>query len=442
MNETDIARQIAAGEVESPLKFSNVWLVNLRITGTGLAYRTALKEHVWRNPDCYLNDEFLARCNGLPVVINHPDSLTLTDEYFRANCVGSVLLPYVKGDEVWAVCRIYDEKIVERILTEEMSTSPGVSLGPGNSVTISGAGEESILLENEPRLLDHIALVTEEHGARGVWDRGGEPSGIAKPAMFEDLMMDKEELKELLAAQFKPVVDSVAALSARVDSVEQRETARADAEEKARTDAAVKAEAEKLRADAQAEADKLLEQARADAEKIRADAQEEADKKADSEEEEDKKADEDDKKADSEEDKARNDSDEEALAAAQSRADAAMSACGLKTEMPFSGENPMNYRRRVLRNVQKHSEKYKDLDVRAITDSAAMDIIEREVFADAQESVSRRISETKGSLVQKVRNDSGRVIREYYGDVSTWLNAFKPASMIVMDTLNTGSNKQ
>ncbi|MCK3122494.1 DUF2213 domain-containing protein, partial [Escherichia coli] len=98
LTELEVAERIRDGTVPSPVKFSNMWLVNLRITGTGLAYRAGLKEHVWRDPKLYLNEEFLRRCNGLPVITNHPDDAVLTEEDFKSRIVGSVMLPYIRGD--------------------------------------------------------------------------------------------------------------------------------------------------------------------------------------------------------------------------------------------------------------------------------------------------------------------------------------------------------
>ncbi|END3745366.1 NUDIX hydrolase, partial [Escherichia coli] len=88
LTELEVAERIRDGTVPSPVKFSNMWLVNLRITGTGLAYRAGLKEHVWRDPKLYLNEEFLRRCNGLPVIANHPDDAVLTEEDFKSRIVG------------------------------------------------------------------------------------------------------------------------------------------------------------------------------------------------------------------------------------------------------------------------------------------------------------------------------------------------------------------
>lgn len=444
LNETDVARRIRDGELMSPLKFSGFWLVDLRITGTGLAYRTKLREHVWRSPELYLNEAFLARCNGLPLVVNHPPSGRVDEAWFREHGAGSVVLPYIRGDEVRAVCRLYGQDIVERILTEEMSTSPGVLLGK-EATELPAEDGETILIEGEPWLLDHIALVTKEQGALGVWDKGGEPSGITRPFNHEDIQMDKDELKALLSDMFSPVKETVTALEGRMDSLEQTyQTAQAEAgADKIRADAQI--DADKIRADAQAEADKIRADAQAEADDIRADAQKDAEQlRADAQAE--NTPDEPDgseaRADDNPDETVRDDADEAALAEAQARADSACAACGVKPLSPFSGEKPLDYRRRVLKSLVKFSDQYKDLDVRTINDAAAMDIIEKSVFADAQASVSKRIASTVGSLIPRVRTDNGREIREYFGDMNTWLNRFKPASMTVMDNLNHGGHQK
>lgn len=73
LTELELAQRIRDGTVPSPMKFSNMWLVNLRITGTGLAYRTGLKEHVWRDPNIYLNDAF---CSVVMACRLSPTTLT------------------------------------------------------------------------------------------------------------------------------------------------------------------------------------------------------------------------------------------------------------------------------------------------------------------------------------------------------------------------------
>jgi 8-oxo-dGTP pyrophosphatase MutT (NUDIX family) len=61
MHELDIAREIAAGRFASPQRYENLWLFALRITGTGMAYRRAHDEYVWRDGSLYLTQEFLDR---------------------------------------------------------------------------------------------------------------------------------------------------------------------------------------------------------------------------------------------------------------------------------------------------------------------------------------------------------------------------------------------
>lgn len=58
LTEIEAAKQIRDGQLPSPYQFSNMWLVNLRITGTGMAYRAEEKEFVWRSPQTYLNPQF------------------------------------------------------------------------------------------------------------------------------------------------------------------------------------------------------------------------------------------------------------------------------------------------------------------------------------------------------------------------------------------------
>ncbi|MCZ5438981.1 hypothetical protein O5476_16910 [Escherichia coli] len=73
------------------------------------------KEFVWRSPQTYLNPQFLERCAGVPVIIDHPESKTLEDVGERSRIIGTVMLPYIRGDEVWGVCRIYGQEIIDYI---------------------------------------------------------------------------------------------------------------------------------------------------------------------------------------------------------------------------------------------------------------------------------------------------------------------------------------
>ena len=183
MDELGIARAIAAGDLVSPQRYANVLLVAIRITGTGLAYRPSLEEFPWRDTAIYLTPEFLARCNGLPVILEHPGKGMLNTEEFRSRIVGSVFLPYIQGEEVWAVAKIWDMPVAEMLETEQMSTSPGVVIRDADSTEIGLPEGGTLLIEGKPKLLDHIALLfagpdgDESHGA-GVWDKGRGMAGV------------------------------------------------------------------------------------------------------------------------------------------------------------------------------------------------------------------------------------------------------------------------
>lgn len=420
LTELEVAERIRDGTVPSPVKFSNMWLVNLRITGTGLAYRAGLKEHVWRDPKLYLNEEFLRRCNGLPVIANHPDDAVLTEEDFKSRIVGSVMLPYIRGDEVWAVCRVYLQSIVKEITEGDVSTSPSVVFNSTSGNVEVQEGNTNFLIEGVPFLVDHIALVTKAHGSLGVWDKDRIPAGVEVTNTGE-IEMEKEELQALLQGvvsdALQGINQKIDGVVTRMDSLEQRDKARADAEEQAKKEAEEKAKADEA-AEEQRKADEAAakeaeEKAKAD-EAAAKDAEEKA--KADSEVEEQRKADE-------EAEKERNDS---ALAEAQAKADSAFSACGKNAPVPFSGENALDYRKRALIAMQKHSPAHKDVNIRAIADSATLAVLEDAIFSAARQSIEKEMMSTQGQLHKRIRNDeAGRRITEYQGDPNVWLSAFK-----------------
>ncbi|HIA3338689.1 TPA: DUF2213 domain-containing protein [Escherichia coli] len=402
LTELEVAERIRDGTVPSPVKFSNMWLVNLRITGTGLAYRAGLKEHVWRDPKLYLNEEFLRRCNGLPVIANHPDDAVLTEEDFKSRIVGSVMLPYIRGDEVWAVCRVYLQSIVEEIAEGDVSTSPSVVFNSTSGNVEVQEGDTNFLIEGVPFLVDHIALVTKDHGSLGVWDKDRIPAGVEVTNTGE-IEMEKEEVQALLQGvvsdALQGINQKIDGVVTRMDSLEQRDKARADAEEQAKKEAE-----EKAKADEAAEEQRKADEAAA----------KEAEEKAKAEEQ---------RKADEEAEKERNDS---ALAEAQAKADSAFSACGKNAPAPFSGENALDYRKRALIAMQKHSPAHKDVNIRAIADSATLAVLEDAIFSAARQSIEKEMMSTQGQLHKRIRNDeAGRRITEYQGDPNVWLSAFK-----------------
>lgn len=182
VTELDIAKAIRDGQMESPQRIGDLWLFDIRITGTGISYRPRYEEYVYRPPEFYLNDKFLERCAGLPVIYDHPDNGQMDTEDFRQRSIGSVMLAYIPTEhtaqkdpsEVWAIVRIHDGDAAELMATTQVSTSPSVTLGSdGETQTVETEDGSRLLIEGEPPYMDHIAVVDV-----GVWDKGGAPRGV------------------------------------------------------------------------------------------------------------------------------------------------------------------------------------------------------------------------------------------------------------------------
>lgn len=175
LDELGIAKAMRDGELTSPQRYANIQLVDIRITGTGLSYRTKLNEYVWRDSSIYLTAEFLERSQGLPVILDHPPGKPfLNGQEFKRRIVGTVFIPYIRGNEVWAIAKIWDEQMMDSIEDDILSTSPCVVFANfDTSVQYKSDEGRALLVEGKPALLDHLAICL-----KGVWDKGGEASGI------------------------------------------------------------------------------------------------------------------------------------------------------------------------------------------------------------------------------------------------------------------------
>lgn len=211
MNELDIARAIADGRLSSPQQYENLWLFALRITGTGASYRPEYNEHVWRDPGIYLNPEFLARCNGMLVIWEHPPGDQLNQKEFRRRIIGSIMLPYLMDDEVWGIAKLYDQDAVQIMLDNQLSTSPAVSFPPGVNREKKLDGDRTLLIEGVPKLVDHLAVCE-----LGVWDKYGDPTGVAmgEPERAEgpaDMLPEDASINRLdaIVADLSRVIDLI-----------------------------------------------------------------------------------------------------------------------------------------------------------------------------------------------------------------------------------------
>jgi hypothetical protein len=230
MDEAQLARAIAAGELASPQSYGNSWFFDFRITGVGGAYREAHKEYVWRDPSLYLNQGFLDRCNGLPIILEHPDKEMLDSKEYHDRNIGSIVYPYLRGEEVRGIGRILDAPAAHLMMKERLSTSPAVVFLPGDgNEKIQVSNGKHLLIEGKPSLLDHLAICVE-----GVWDKGGPPAGVdvSGNQREEATMPDKEKIEaenedredrhDTDGDKIDQLLSGIKVLSDRMDSLDSR----------------------------------------------------------------------------------------------------------------------------------------------------------------------------------------------------------------------------
>lgn len=407
LNETEVAALIADGTLSSPQFFINMWMFAIRVTGTGVTWRSADQQMAFRNPDDYLTPEFLQRVAGVPLIWLHPEKNKLDSDEFAKRVIGTLTNSWVADNgEVWAVARVYDAEAAEIMATRQLSTSPTVTYSEAQDSIIKIDGQP-LLVEGSPVLLDHVAICEQ-----GVWDKLLAPTGVKSDSIPNEAeKMDEEKIVALINkaidARMAKADSEAADLKAKADAEEAAKKEKADAEAKEAEEAKAKADAEEKAAKEKADAEA---KEKADAEE----AERMAKEKADSELRQ--------QIADLRSRIPTELSDEERneVADAQVKADSVFSCFGKRAPVPLSGEKPLAYRRRLMIQLQEHSPDFKTVDLSSIADSALLSVAEKTIYADAQKSAS--LSVGPGMLREIKRADAtGRQISTFEGDpAATW----------------------
>ncbi|HFW5230001.1 TPA: NUDIX hydrolase [Salmonella enterica subsp. diarizonae serovar 50:k:z35] len=416
LNETEVAALIADGTLSSPQYFINMWMFAIRVTGTGVTWRSADQQMTFRNPDDYLTPEFLQRVAGLPLIWLHPEKNTLDSDEFAKRVIGTLTNSWVADNgEVWAIARVYDAEAAEIMATRQLSTSPTVKfVEVPKSIIVDG---QPLLVEPSPELLDHVAICEQ-----GVWDKLLAPTGVKSDSIPNEAeIMDEEKIVALINkaidARMAKADSEAADLKAKADAEEAAKKEKADAEAKEAEEAKAKADEEAKAAKAKAdegELKKLEHEAKGEDDRLERERKERDREKADSQ--------------------LRQEiaelrsciptelSDEERneVADAQVKADSVFSCFGKRAPVPLSGEKPLAYRRRLMIQLQEHSPDFKSVDLSSIADSALLNVAEKQIYADAQKSAS--LSVGPGMLREIKRADAtGRQISTFEGDpAATW----------------------
>ncbi|HHF0151805.1 TPA: NUDIX hydrolase [Enterobacter roggenkampii] len=407
LNETEVAALIADGTLSSPQFFINMWMFAIRVTGTGVTWRSADQQMAFRNPDDYLNPEFLQRVAGVPLIWLHPEKNKLDSDEFAKRVIGTLTNSWVADNgEVWTIGRVYDAEAAEIMATRQLSTSPTVTYSEAQDSIIKIDGQP-LLVEGSPVLLDHVAICEQ-----GVWDKLLAPTGVKSDSIPNEAeKMDEEKIVALINkaidARMAKADSEAADLKAKADAEEAAKKEKADAEAKEAEEAKAKADAEEKAAKEKADAEA---KEKADAEEAECMAKEKADSQLRQE------------IADLRSRIPTELSDEERneVADAQVKADSVFSCFGKRAPVPLSGEKPLAYRRRLMIQLQEHSPDFKTVDLSSIADSALLSVAEKTIYADAQKSAS--LSVGPGMLREIKRADAtGRQISTFEGDpAATW----------------------
>lgn len=416
LNETEVAALIADGTLSSPQFFINMWMFAIRVTGTGVTWRSADQQMTFRNPDDYLTPEFLHRVAGLPLIWLHPEKNTLDSDEFAKRVIGTLTNSWVADNgEVWAIARVYDAEAAEIMATRQLSTSPTVKfVEVPKSIIVDG---QPLLVEPSPELLDHVAICEQ-----GVWDKLLAPTGVKSDSISNEAeKMDEEKFVELfnkcMDARMAKADAEAADLKAKADAEEAAKKEKADAEAKEAEEAKAKADEEAKAAKAKAdegELKKLEHEAKGEDDRLERERKEREREKADSQ-----------LRQEIAELRSRiptelSDEERNEVADAQVKADSVFSCFGKRAPVPLSGEKPLSYRRRLMIQLQEHSPDFKSVDLSSIADSALLNVAEKQIYADAQKSAS--LSVGPGMLREIKRADAtGRQISTFEGDpAATW----------------------
>ena len=171
--EWDVIKAMKAGELDSPQRYGPLWLFKVRVTGTGVSYRPQHSQYVYRPPEFYLNDEFLERVKGLPILLMHTENGPAQGAEYHQRNIGTLVAPWVEGSDVWGIAKVYDDGDAQLIVNYFPSTSPSITVETPDGSTVDAGNGEEMLIEGEPVFIDHLAMVPE-----GVWDKLQGPSGV------------------------------------------------------------------------------------------------------------------------------------------------------------------------------------------------------------------------------------------------------------------------
>lgn len=119
------------------------------------------------------------------------------------------------------------------------------------------------------------------------------------------------------------------------------------------------------------------------------------------------------------------DSEREKFAAIQEAAEPAFQAFGDKAPAPLAGETTLAYRRRLIGKHQQHSSAWKEARLTAIADEATLETIGKAVFADSISASRKGVGAGSGRMIPiRTQMIAGQTKIEYRNG-EDWTNSFR-----------------
>ena len=255
LRETEILNAYKLGLQDGIVEDENCFYIPVRVTGVGDTIRIDESGNPYveeRLKAEYFTPEVLAACSHLPITLEHPEGQLLSPKTIdKAKIIGLTLHAYIKGEEIWAIAKVFDKSIIKLFGKEIWSTSPGISCF---YVIITNDGK----VKEAPAEINHLAFVS-----RGHWDQKVGSVGFDNTSYERIDDMDKQlelnDTVEPVTAQ-KVKVDleiNPKVLPVRAGAEDKPADVKADGEDKP---ADVKADGEDKPADVKADGEDKPEQ--------------------------------------------------------------------------------------------------------------------------------------------------------------------------------------
>lgn len=230
LQEQQIINDCKLGKLKGIVELDDCFYIPLRVTGTGDSIRFANNDEPYieeRLKSHYFTPEILTACSHLPITLEHPKNGLLDSSTIDSTkIVGITLHSWIQDEEIWALGKIFDKRLIKDLGKKLGSTSPGF----GVFCYIISSGEK---VSEVPTDINHLALVHQGHWDQKEGSVGFDNSKIERRKDMQEVKPSGTamELNDVVEAP-KSVVEQAKldGIQARLDAIDEKLAKRADEE--------------------------------------------------------------------------------------------------------------------------------------------------------------------------------------------------------------------